>query len=279
MDAELVLDVAHGDTAVALVVDEHGEATSVVRALLRACQDEVQVRVAIGDEALHAIEPPRAVSVLCGLEHDTLQVGTGIGLGEVHRHGLALRDAGDVLLLLFLGAKLIQGVDAALQRPHVLEAGVGGSDDLRQHGEDRVGHVEAAETARHGDAPEACLARGVEVLVGLAGIEHATVLEVRAFEVDTLRVGFDDVGSHVARDVEQALVVLDGVGVVDRSVGELVLVSVASLLQLHDALHQGVMEVEFDLRMITIIVCHSYVLCEARHASLVEGTARPFLLF
>ena len=76
----------------------------------------MDVRVAIGDEALHAVQSPAVfLLIVGGLEHHTLQVGTCIWLGEVHRHGFALAYAGDVALTLLLGAELIECLDAVLQ--------------------------------------------------------------------------------------------------------------------------------------------------------------------
>jgi len=41
---------------------------------------------------------------------------------------------------------------------------------------------------------------------------------VRTFEVNSLRVWLDDIGSHVAGDVENLLVVLDGIAQVNGSI-------------------------------------------------------------
>ena len=58
LDAHFVLDASHGHSAVGFVEDEVGQAASVVGALFAACQHEVQVGIAVGDEALHAVESP-----------------------------------------------------------------------------------------------------------------------------------------------------------------------------------------------------------------------------
>ena len=55
VDAELVLDAAHVHAAVALVVDEHGKATTVMGAFFGAGEHQVDVAVTVGDEALHAV--------------------------------------------------------------------------------------------------------------------------------------------------------------------------------------------------------------------------------
>ena len=126
LDAHLILDAADVDAAVALVVDEHGEAAAVAGALFGAGQDEVDVRVAVGDEALHAVQSPALRGlVVGGLEHDGLQVAAGVGLGEVHRHRFAGADARDVAAVLILVAELVERLGAVLQAPEVLEARIG----------------------------------------------------------------------------------------------------------------------------------------------------------
>ena len=115
-----------------------------------SCQNEVDVRVAVGDEALYAVEQPAAFFLaVCCLEHYALQVGTCVGLGEVHTHCLAGTNARNILLALLLVAELIESLYTVLKAPYVLEAGVGCGNNLRSH---RVGsnrHVETAVTARH----------------------------------------------------------------------------------------------------------------------------------
>ena len=116
MDAEFVLDVAHVNASVALVIDEHGQSASVTCTLFRTCKDEVDVGISVGDETLHAVQSPAVFLFVEGsFEHDTLEVGSSIRLSEVHRHGLTCADTWDVLLTLFLIAELIERVDARLQ--------------------------------------------------------------------------------------------------------------------------------------------------------------------
>ena len=122
-----------------------------------------------------------------GLEHHALQVGTGIGFGQVHGHRLAGAHARNETGTLVLVAEFIQGLDAVLQGPDVLETGVRGGDHFV---DGRVGgnrEVQAAEAARHGHAIEASLAGGFQVLVGLACIAHAAVFAVGAFGVHLTR--------------------------------------------------------------------------------------------
>ncbi len=80
---------------------------------------------------------------------------------------------------------------------------------------------------------------------------------MRAFQIHRLAVWLDDVGGHIASDFQHALVVLYRIFVANRGVGELVFVRIALLFQLHDALHQRVIEVELNLRMVGIVICHN----------------------
>ena len=290
VDAELVLDAAHVHASVFLrplgsiarrtdgfaslsltrlvntsrfvltvVVDEHGKAAAVVGAFFGAGEHQVDVAVAVRDEALHAVQVPALVGfAVGGLEHHALQVGTGIGFGQVHGHRLAGAHARDKAGTLVLVAEFIQGLDAVLQGPDVLETGVRRGDHFV---DGRVGgnrEVESAEAARHGHAIEAGLAGGFQVLVGLGCVADAAVFAVGAFGVHVFGVREDGVRGDVACDFEHAVVAVYRVGVVFRRVVKAVLVGVAVFLELHDALHQGrTFKVELNLWMVCVKIRHN----------------------
>ena len=259
VDAELVLDAAHVHATVALVVDEHGKAAAVMGAFFGAGEHQVDVGVTVGDEALHAVQVPALVSfAVGGLEHHALQIGTGIGFGQVHRHRLAGAHARDKAGTLIFVAEFIERLDAVLQGPDVLETGVCRGDHFV---DGRVGgnrEVEAAEAARHGHAIEAGLAGGFEVLVGLACVAHAAVFAVGAFGVHVFRVREHGVRGDVASDFEHAVVAVYRVGVVFRRIVKAVLVGVAVFLELHDALHQRrAFKVELNLWMVCVKIRHN----------------------
>ena len=108
----------------------------------------MDVGVAVGDEAFHAIEQPGAVGLLGCLEHHTLEVGAGVGLGEVHRHGLTGAYARDEALALVVGAEFIECLGAVLKAPEVLEACIGTAYDVGGHDVGGDGEVEASVAAR-----------------------------------------------------------------------------------------------------------------------------------
>ena len=86
---------------------------------------------------------------------------------------------------------------------------------------------------------------------------------MRPLKVDALRVGLNDVGGHIARDLKHTLVVLDGVLEVDGSFGKILGVGVVLFFQIYDSLHQRMIEIESNLRMIGIIICHFvFVVCK-----------------
>ena len=83
-------------------------------------------------------------------------------------------------------------------------------------------------------------------------------------KVYILRVRLDNVSSHITGDIQDALVVLDGVLVVDGGVSKLVFVCIVALLELNDALHQRMVQVERDLWMVCIIISHNLILAPPR---------------
>ena len=259
VDAHLVLDAAHGHAAVALVVDEHRQATAVAGALLAACEHERDVTVTVGDEALHAVQAPSAVLVLGSLEHHRLQVAAGIGLGEVHGQRLALAGAGQEALLLVLVGKLVDGFGAVLQTPHVDEARIGTAHHVGSHDVGNRRHVQASVLAGQGDAHQASLVQGLEVLLGALGIAHTAVLVMRTLEVHILGIGSDDVTAHLADDVQHALIGVHRVLEVEGSVVEFLALGIVALAQCYDLLHQRMTQVILERFIVGIKVSHFFI--------------------
>ena len=257
MDAQLVLNAAHVDSSVALVVDEHGEAAAVACALFTACQDEVQVGVAVGDEALHAVQAPAVVGLIVGgFQHDALQVGSGIGFGQVHGHGLSGADAGDEAAVLVFVAELIERLDAVLQRPDVAESGISHGHNLGTYGVGRDGKVQSAEATGHGHTVQSGLHHGVQVLLRAAGVFHAAVGAVGAFGVHSFGIGSDDLARDFAGDFQYLVVRVKGIGIILRGVVIFIFVFVSAFLQFADAFHHRIVEMVFQFGMFCIEISH-----------------------
>ena len=82
------------------------------------------------------------------------------------------------------------------------------------------------------------------------------------FEVNSLTVGFEDIGGDVAGDVEHTLVVLDGIVEVYGCILILVFVCEVAFLELNDAFHFRVIEIEIKFRMVAIIISHDVLYFE-----------------
>ena len=257
MDTQLVFDAAHVYTAVTLVVDEHGQAAAVLCSLFRACQHEVQVGIAVRDETLHAVQAPAVVGfIVSGFQHHALQVGTGIGFGQVHGHGFTGADAGNETAVLVFVTELVKSLDTVLQRPDVAKAGIGGSYDFRAHGVRGNREVQSAETARHGHTVESGLYHGVEVLFGAAGIFHTAVGTMRAFFVHAFGIGRDNLTRNLTGDFEYLVVGVDCIRIILRCIIELVFIFVAAFFQFADTLHHRIVQVILEFRNICIKISH-----------------------
>ena len=213
----------------------------------------MNVAVAVGDESLHTVQTPAVFLRVVGCtQHDRLEVGTGIGFGEVHRHGFACTNAWYVFLSLLFVAEAVECFDTVLERPYVFEACIACTDDFVGCGIYGHRQVQTFVATRHGHAVEACLACCVEVFVGLGSVGHASVGAVRSLAVHVLSVGCNHVGVDVAYHFEHLVVAVHCVFEVLWSIVILVLVLEAAFLEFHDALHQWVFHVELYLWVVCV---------------------------
>ena len=117
--AELVLDAAYAHGLVALH-EEHRQSARVLGALFAAGEDEVDVGVAVGDEALDAVDAPLSVGVLSRAALHGTQIGAGVGLGEDHGpEDLSAREAGEDARFHGLVAEFVM-VEAISWRPKMV---------------------------------------------------------------------------------------------------------------------------------------------------------------
>ena len=211
-DTHFVFDTANGYTAVVAVVDEHGESASVFGSFFGTGQHECNVSVTVGDEPFHSVEIPAAVGLaVCGFEHDGLQVGTGIGFGEVHRHSFAGTNARQVFLLLFFIGKFVNGFGAVLQSPDVYESGIGAAYHVGSHDVGNQREVEPVVATGDRDTHQSGFYQSVEVFLRAFGIYDMSVDNVRTFVVYVFGIGCNDFAAYLACYFEHFFITIHGV--------------------------------------------------------------------
>ena len=85
MDTQLVFNTAYVYSTVILVIDKHGQSTTVVCTFFRTCQNQVKVGITVRNETFHTVQAPAAVGfIVCSFQHHTLKVGTCIRFSQVH---------------------------------------------------------------------------------------------------------------------------------------------------------------------------------------------------
>ena len=212
-------------------------------ALFGTGQHKVDVGIAVGDESLDAVQIPALVLfTVRGLEHDRLQVGARVGLGQVHRHRFARAYARDETHALVFVAELVERFGAVLQAPQVLEACIGRADHVGSHDVGHYREVEAAKPARHGHTHQAGLAACLKVARRAGGIRHAAALAHRTVVVHTFGVGSYDFGTHFTHNLKHLVVAVHCVGKVHWGIVVFVLVGKVALLEFNYALHQRVIQ-------------------------------------
>ena len=214
--------------------------------------------VAIGDEAFHTVEVPATVGfAVCSFEHDRLQVGTGIGLGEVHRHGLAGAYARQVALFLVFTGKLVNGLGTILQAPDIDKSGIGAAHHVGSHDIGNEREIETSVAAGQGDSHETGFYQGVEVTGRTGGVHDMTIDHMGSFVVDALGIGGNDIATDFAGNFEYLLVTVHGVFIIDGSVVVFPGIGIFAFFQSHNPLHERVGQVMFQITVIGIKIGHN----------------------
>ena len=251
LDTEFVLDAAHLHAAVALVIDQHRQAAGIGRALLRTGQDERNLAVAVGDEALHTVQQPRLLLFgPRGFQHHGAQVRTGIRLREVHGARRTRRNPFQELLLLLLRGELVERLGAVLQAPDVLEARIRTRHHLVGHHEADQREVQTVVLARKRHAAQPGIDHRLHVAHRARSIFHVVVHHARSLVVDTLGIRRDHLAANLAGNLQYAAVVVHRIVVILRRIVVEILLGETALFQLHDLPHQRVVEVELQILVI-----------------------------
>ena len=176
-------------------------------AFFRASQYQVQVGVSVGDETLHTVQAPALVGfIVSSFQHDALQVTTGIGFGQVHRHGFAGTDTWDETAVLVFVSEFVEGFDTVLQRPDVSEARIGLCHDFGAHGVGGNREVQSSEAAWHGHAVQPGFHHGIKVLLRARSIFHPSACMVRTFQVYAFGIGCNHFSGDFAGDFQHFVV-------------------------------------------------------------------------
>ena len=251
LDTEFVLDTAHLDAAVTLVVHEHRKTACVRSSLFGAGQHQRNMTVAVGDEALHAVQQPTAaLLVVSGLEHHGTQVRTCIRLGKVHRAGLARRNTGQEHPLKLFRSEFIERFGTVLQTPDILETGIAACHHFVGDDEADQREIQAVVLVRQGHAAQAGLGNGVDVAGRTLGVNDMVVLDSGTFVIDALGIGGDHLAAHFAGDLQHAAVVVHRVLKILRSKLVVVFQRIVTLFQRHDLAHQRMLKVELQILII-----------------------------
>ena len=265
LEAHLVLDV--GDLyAVALAElaglpvevelgnDEQAQALGAGAGAFRPGEHEVNdvvghVVLGAGDEALDALDVPRAVGLLGGLRASGPDVGSGVGLGQHHRGAPPVLDhlLGDLALL--LGAEAVDDVGEARPGGVHVDGRVGAEHQLGDGPlEAERGH-DAAELGGQVKAPPLGVHVGLEGL--LEALRHGHGAGGRV-EDGRVAVGVEQrVGELVARqalDLGEDAAGRVGVDLVEGRLAEQLLAA------------EDLEEVELDVAQVALVVTHGAVL-------------------
>ena len=257
--SHLVLDAAYRHAAPFAVIDKARETACIRRAAFGACQHQFYVGVTVCDETLDTVEQPHAALLAPrGLQHGRLQVAAGVGFGEIHRAGLAARNAGDKLGLELLVAEFAYDVHTSLQRPYIAESGIGARHHLRGHDEHYGREVQPVVASRLRQSVEARSGQHIVVALRSRGVCHAATLAVGPLGVDVEGVGGNGAGAYLAHDLHNLVVRVDGVVEVLGSRTVFAALRVTILLERDDALHHRVRHLTLETVVVLIEIVHSY---------------------
>ena len=213
---------------------------------------------AVGDEALHSVEVPlTGLLILPGAQSHRLKVGTEIRLGEVHRTVVfAARELGQVSVLLLLAAEEVDRLGDVLQTEDVLQRRIGTGDHFSHHCVDRNREVQTAVLMAEHHSHQSGLRQILEILYGQRVIGDHAVGEMRPLGVDRARAGLDPVAADLADHFENAVEVVQRVGVIDRRIVIGLGVFVAVLLQLGGFRQIQMIQREHQIRVVFEKVRH-----------------------
>ena len=217
----------------------------------------MDISVTVGDKAFYTVQAPAVVFFIeSGLEHNALQVRTGIWFGQVHGHGFTSANARNETTVLVFVTKFVKCFNTVLQRPDVAKTSISSCNDFRTHGIRSDREIQATIATWHGHAVKTGSHHGVEVLFGSGSIVNTSVFTSWTFCIHTFCIRSNDFTSNFTSDFKHLVIRVHCIRIVLRSIVVLVLVSIVALLELADALHHRIVQMIFEFRYIFIVICH-----------------------
>ena len=216
---------------------------------------EQVIGIGRGDEALHAVDVPRAVGLLHGLGTSGADIGTGVRLGQHHGRAPATLGGQQGPLLLLLGSEVVEDVgEAGAHRVHV-DRRVGAQDVFLQRPGQCAGHRHTTEFLGDAELVPAAVDDNAHRLLESLGQRDAVGLRVEYRGVAVAlgeRFGHRALGQarHLAQHLD---------GGVDVQVGELALTH-----RLVD--FENLEQIEYLVTDIALVVAHGSSSMRTPHA-------------
>ena len=251
VNTKLVFYAAHINSALTLVVNEHGKTATVARAFLRTCKHKVNVRVAVGNETFHTVEQPAAVLFgISGTEHNALQVASCIRFSKVHGHCLACANARNVFLSLLLVSEFVKSFYAVLKTPYIFKTGISGRNNLVCKSVRSDRKIKTAVSARHGHTIHSRSNSICEIFFGTLGVTNSAVLEMRTLGINALCVGSHNVCRYITHDFKHTVVAVHCVVEINRRIIVFSRIRIVAFAKSDNLFHQGVIQMELQFRLI-----------------------------
>ena len=204
-----------------------------------------------------------------GAEADGLQVAAGVGLGQHHRAGhFAAREPRQNFVANRIAGEGVDRLGDALQPEHVHHRGVGPADDFGGHRVHQAGAIQPAVLPRQREAHHVGLREPIEVLLHQRmERDRAVVVQRVPLVVDLLGVRGDHFGGHLADDFQNAAIVIDRVGRVQRGIARGIVGRVDEIVLLQPGQFGQVDMIEQELDVVVIEK-------EIRHGETPRGLLR-----
>ena len=220
----------------------------------------MNIGIPVGNKSFHSVQVPLPfLFVIRCFQHHGLQIRTGIGFGQVHRHGLPFGNPRQVFVFLLVRSKLVNCFATVLQHPDILETGIRPAHDI---GRNHVGHhrkIQSPETSWESHSHQFGLVQGIQVLLGGRSVRYSSVGHCRSAMIYRFGIRFDDITADLANYFQNFVVAVHSVFKIHRSVIVSIFICVISFFEFHNSFHQWMVQIVSELRRVGIKVCHFFL--------------------